>query len=224
MRVLVIEDHADIAANILDYLEAESFTCDRAPDGIGGHHLATNGDYDVIVLDLMLPGMDGLTLCRKLREQGNHTPILMLTARDTLPNKLEGFEAGTDDYLVKPFALQELMVRLKALGMRGRRETPILLKLADLELNLGTMTVFRAGKKLEVNNVGIRILQILIEQTPNLVKRQDLIYRIWKDFPPGSDALRSHIYNLRRAVDKPFSEPLIHTVRGVGYRMVEPHE
>lgn len=222
MRILVIEDHEDIAANIMDYLESDDHQCDLAHDGIGGLHLALSGDYDAIVLDLMLPGMDGLTLCRKLREAGHTTPILMLTARDTLDDKLEGFDMGADDYLVKPFALQELEARLTALTRRGTLKTGTVLRLADLEINLGAMEVTRAGKAIELNKTAISILRILVEASPNLVKRQDLIYKLWKDFPPGSDALRSHIYTLRQAVDKPFEQTLIHTVRGVGYRIVPP--
>ena len=224
MRVLLIEDNTDIAANICDYLEGEGHDMDHAMDGVGGLHLALTQSYDVLILDVMLPAMDGLTLCEKLRTRGTDLPVLMLTARDTLPDKLAGFEAGTDDYLVKPFALQELHARVKALGMRGHRKNDRVLRLADLELNLGTMTVKRGGSKLELNQIGIRILACLMEAAPNLVTRGDLIYHIWQDFPPGSDALRSHMYNLRQVIDKPFDQPLLHTVRGVGYRMVNPDE
>ncbi len=223
MRVLLIEDNADIAANVVEYLEAEGFLMDYAMNGIGGHHLASTQPFDAIILDLMLPGMDGLTLCENLRRAGIATPILMLTARDTLPDKLAGFDAGTDDYLVKPFALPELQARLLALHQRGRRASPRSLSLADLEINLGTNTVSRSGKPLEINNVGIKILQTLIEASPNIVTRNELIYKIWQDHPPGSDALKSHIYNLRQVVDKPFQDTLIHTVRGLGYRIVDPH-
>ena len=224
MRVLLVEDNTDIAANIVDYLEAEGLIMDHAMDGIGGLHLALTQSYDVLILDLMLPVMDGLTLCEKLREQQVDLPVLMLTARDTLPDKLAGFQAGTDDYLVKPFALQELLARVLALAARGRRQSKQVLTLADLELNLGTMTVKRAGTPLVLNQVCIRILAYLMQAAPNLVTRQDLTYHIWQDFPPGSDALRSHLYNLRQVVDKPFEKPLLHTVRGVGYRMVDPDE
>ncbi len=224
MRVLLIEDNTDIAANICDYLEGEGLVMDHAMDGVGGLHLALTQSYDVLILDLMLPGMDGLTLCEKLRGRGVDLPVLMLTARDTLPDKLAGFEAGSDDYLVKPFALQELLARVRALGARGRRKSCRTLRLADLELDLGTMTVKRAGRKLNLNQVGIRILAHLMEATPNLVSRRDLIYHIWQDFPPGSDALRSHLYNLRQVIDKPFDKPLLHTVRGVGYRLVDLDE
>jgi len=223
MRVLVIEDNADIAANIVDFLDAEGFTSDLARDGISGMHLALTGDYDAMVLDLGLPGMDGLALCRKLREHGNHLPILMLTARDTLPDKLAGFGAGTDDYLVKPFALPELVARLNALTARGRKQGSVI-AVGDLEMDLGRRRVRRGSRALELNNTCYRILEVLVRASPNLVTRDELTYRIWGDQPPGSDALRSHIYALRREVDKPDPTALLQTVRGVGWRLVSDDE
>lgn len=222
MRVLIVEDNADIAANIYDYLEAEGFRVEVAHDGLGGLYLAQTLELDLVVLDIMLPGMDGLTVCQTLRKRGFSTPILMLTARDTLPDKLEGFRMGTDDYLVKPFALPELSARLKALGNRGRYQNPQILHISDLTLNLGTMEVQRASKSLVLNNVCIQILRILMEASPNLVTRQTLIDKVWQDNPPGSDALRSHLYTLRQVVDKPFPTALIKTHRGLGYRLVVP--
>lgn len=224
MRILVIEDNVDIAANIVDYLEAEGWEPDLARDGLSGMHLALTQTYDVLVLDIMLPGMDGLTLCKQLRAKGHTVPILMLTARDTLLDKLDGFRAGSDDYLVKPFALPELAARLTALGQRGRRNEDPSLRIADLEMHLGTRKVVRNGQPISLNNVGYRILEVLLEASPNLVTRDELTWQIWKDQPPGSDALRSHLYALRQAIDKPFSQPLLHTVRGVGYRLAVDHE
>jgi len=222
LRVLIVEDNADIAANIYDFLEAEGLQVDHACDGIGGLHLALTAPFDVLILDLMLPGMSGILVCEKLRAQGSQLPILMLTARDTLPDKLEGFRAGTDDYLVKPFALPELLARIKALAGRGRNAQPSFLQLADLELNLGTMVALRAGKVLQLNKVCFHLLRILLEASPNLVSREALVDKIWGNYPPGSDALRSHMYTLRQVVDKPFPHPLILTHRGMGYRMVAP--
>jgi DNA-binding response OmpR family regulator len=220
MRILIIEDHEDMAANIGDFLEARGHTSDFALDGLVGLHLAVTNEYDVIVLDLGLPGMDGLTVCRKLREEARRdTPVLMLTARDTLPEKLEGFESGADDYLVKPFALQELHARLRALTSRGRRSMPEVLRVADLELDSGTLVVRRAGRRLELNRTCIRILEILIAASPRVVRRATIEHEIWGDLPPDSDALRSHIYTLRRTIDRPFDRPLLHTVHGVGFRL-----
>lgn len=224
MRVLVIEDNADIAANILDFLEAEGMRADHAADGLGGLHLALTQTYDVLMLDIMLPGMDGLQVCEKLRQNGHQTPILMLTARDTLPDKLAGFRAGTDDYLVKPFDLPELVARLHALAGRGQRPNGQILKVGDLEMNLGTMHVTRGGQRLVLNHLCLRILQELMRGSPNLITREELTDRIWGDSPPGSDALRTHLYNLRQVVDKPFDTPLLHTVRSIGYRLAADND
>jgi len=224
VRILIVEDNPDIAENIADYLEDRGHTLDFAMDGIGGLHLAITQDYDVIILDVMLPGMDGLTFCRKLRKEGGkQTPVLMLTARDTLDDKLEGFDAGADDYLVKPFALEELAARLGALVRRSEGISQQL-RMADLAFDTGRMKVYRAGKEIKLNRVCLKILQILMQAYPNAVKRTDLEQALWGDMPPGSDALRSHIYALRHAVDKPFGTPLIQTLHGLGYRLVDSDE
>ena len=184
IRILVIEDHQDIIENIADYLEPRGYLLDFAYEGIGGLHLALTENYDVIVLDIMLPGMDGLILCRKLRQEAkNTTPVLMLTARDTLPDKLEGFNAGADDYLIKPFALQELEARVNALVRREFRSPESVLRLMDLELDLGTMKVRRAGKAIELNRACLKILEILLRASPNMVSRKDLEYALWGDMP-----------------------------------------
>ena len=224
-RVLIVEDDLDIAQNIADYLEESGHLVDFAKDGISGMHLALTHEFDVIILDVMLPGMDGLNFCSKLRKEGNKsTPVLMLTARDTLKDKLSGFNAGADDYLVKPFALEELAVRLEALtrrrsGMPGKR-----LEVADLALDMGQMVVKRAGKQIILNKTCFKILTLLMQAFPNVVSRQDLEFALWGDMPPGSDALRSHIFALRKAVDKPFDIPLLKTVHGMGYRLVAPDD
>lgn len=221
LRILVVEDNMDISENIGDYFEAQGHILDFAMEGIGGLHLALTQDYDIIVLDIMMPGMDGLTFCRKLRvEGGKLIPVLMLTARDTLDDKLEGFDAGADDYLVKPFAMQELNARIEALVRRAERIPMIHLQVADLELDIGIMKVKRAGRIITLNRACLKILTLLMRAYPNVVVRKDLEHALWGDMPPGSDALRSHIYTLRRAIDKPFENPLLETVHGVGYRLV----
>jgi DNA-binding response OmpR family regulator len=225
LRILVVEDNADIAENIGDYLEAQGHVLDFALDGIGGLHLALTKDFDVIVLDIMLPGMDGLTFCRKLKETAkNHTPILMLTARDTLSDKLEGFRAGADDYLVKPFALEELAARIGVLVRRTDLPSQDLLRVADLEVDMGKMRVRRAGRPVVLNRACLKILTMLMQAHPRVVTRRELEYALWADMPPGSDALRSHIYALRRAIDRPFKHSLLETVHGVGYRLVVSDE
>ncbi len=227
MRVLVIEDHRDIAENIGDYLEPRGHVLDYAGDGVTGLHLALTHDYDVVVLDLMLPGMDGVEVCRKLRREGQkETPVLMLTARDRLEDKVGGFGAGADDYLVKPFALKELEARLEALHRRGAGRVigGRTLRVADLEYEQATETVRRAGRKLELNPSMRRLLGVLMANSHRVVARRELEEALWGDDPPGGDVLRAHIYSLRSAIDKPFERKLLHTVHGVGYRLADIDE
>ena len=221
MRILVVEDHRDIAENIGDYFTPKGHEIDYAADGITGLHLAVTQDYDVIVLDLMLPGLDGLSVCRKLREEARKsTPVLMLTARDQLDNKVQGFRAGADDYLVKPFALKELEVRLEALSRRaGGAAATRALKVADLEFDPDTQTVKRAGRKLDLNPSLRTLLGVLMANTHRVVRRSELEAALWGDDPPDADVLRAHIYALRTAIDKPFERKLLHTVHGTGYRL-----
>ena len=225
MHILVIEDNSDIAANIGDYLEDRGHTVDFAADGVTGLHLAIVHDFDAIVLDLNLPGMDGLEVCRKLRNEARkQTPVLMLTARDTLDNKLAGFESGADDYLIKPFALQEVEVRLNALARRGKGIQSRELQVGDLEYNLDTLEVRREGKLLQLNPTALKILQALMEASPAVVTRQELETRVWGEELPDSDSLRVHIHGLRSVVDKPFPTQLIQTRHGIGYRIAPPDD
>jgi DNA-binding response OmpR family regulator len=222
MRILIIEDNPDIAANLGDYLADHGHTVDFAGDGVTGLHLAVVNDFDAIVLDLALPGMDGLEVCKKLRgDAGKDTPVLMLTARDRLQDKLAGFETGADDYLIKPFELQEVEARLKVLASRGRRRVRRELKVGDLVFNLDTLAVFRAGQDIYLNPIGLKLLQSLMESSPNVVTRNDLEMEVWGEEMPDSDSLRVHIHSLRSAIDKPFGSSMIQTRHGIGYRLVE---
>ncbi|MFB9067378.1 response regulator transcription factor [Pseudofulvimonas gallinarii] len=222
MRILVIEDNRDIAANIGDFLEDQGNEVDFAADGISGLHLAVSQDFDIIILDLNLPGLDGLEVCRRLRQDAQkNTPVLMLTARDALDQKLAGFESGADDYLVKPFALQELGARLAALGRRQRKPESRVLNVADLEYDLDTLIVRRAGQTLTVNPTALKILQVLMEASPAVVTRGEIETRVWGEELPDSDSLRVHIHSLRQAIDKPFEKALIHTRHGIGYRIAD---
>jgi DNA-binding response OmpR family regulator len=223
MRILVIEDHRDIAENIGDYLAPKGHELDYAADGITGLHLAVTNDYDVIVLDLTLPALDGLEVCRKLREEAKKsTPVLMLTARDQLDNKVHGFRAGADDYLVKPFALKELEIRLEALRRRGRGAVQTrVLKVADLEFDPDTQAVKRARQRIELNPSLRTLLGVLMANTHRVVPRAELESALWGDDPPDADVLRAHIYALRTAIDKPFERKLLHTVHGTGYRLTD---
>lgn len=221
MRILVVEDDQDLAENLQEYLEEKGHEVVFAYDGLVGLHLAATERWDAIVLDIMLPGIDGFKICKRLREDGSDaTPILMLTARDRLQDKIEGFQSGTDDYLVKPFAMQELEVRLNALYRRTSPEgSGNTLKVEDLEANVKTLEVTRAGRPLELTRVGRKILFHLMRASPSLVSRAELEYVVWGHDQPISDVLRSHMYTLRRAVDRPFEVKLLHTVRGLGYRL-----
>ena len=220
VRALIVEDNRDICANIAAYLEKHRYILDFAYDGISAMQLVLTNPFDVIVLDLMLPGMDGLRFCQKLRtDAGLTTPVLMLTARDTLDDKLNGFAAGADDYLVKPFALQELHARLQALYKRSHGKTDTVLTVGELTLNRSTRQVHRAGRRVELNPTGLKLLQCLMEQAPSVVPRDALETLLWADELPDGDALRSHMYKLRQAIDRPFDSPLIHTVHRIGYRL-----
>jgi DNA-binding response OmpR family regulator len=221
--VLLIEDNRDIAESIVDFLEPRGFTVDYAADGITGMHLAVTHSYDVIVLDVMLPGADGLVVCRKLREEARRdTPILMLTARDTLEDKITGLEAGADDYLVKPFEIRELEARMRTLVRRHRGVvTPETYQVADLSLDLATQQVTRSGRTLVLTPIGFRLLTVLMRASPRVVSRAELERQVWGEVPPDSDALRSHLYNLRKTIDRPFDRPLLHTVSARGYRLAD---
>ena len=223
--ILLIEDNHDIAAMVGEHLEHSGYEVDYAADGVTGLHLAVTGEFDGIVLDLMLPGIDGLDICRKLRtEAKQRTPILMLTARDTLEDKVAGLDAGADDYLVKPFELEELDARLRALLRRAGGEVAVeLLKVADLQLDTGTLQAVRAGRRLNLTPIALKLLTTLMKASPRVVSRRELERAVWGDLPPDSDALRSHLYTLRKIIDKPFGQPLLQTVPGLGYRLA-PHD
>lgn len=225
MRILVIEDNRDILANLLDYLEIKGYSVDCAQDGLAGLHLATSEHYDLIVLDLMLPGMDGVQLCQRLRNEArNAVPILMLTARDTLEDRLEGLRSGADDYLIKPFSLAELVARIEAVLRRSHGRQKRRLQVADLTYDLDTSEVTRGGTVLRLNRLTMQLLKILMQRSPSVVRREVLEEALWGDEPPNSDSLRSHIHLLRQTIDKPFSTALLHTQHGVGYRIVPAAE
>lgn len=221
-RVLVVEDNVDIATLLVDFFTDKGHIADCANDGLSGLHLVSVNDYDVVVLDLALPGIDGLSLCKKIRESLNRDiPILMLTARDSLQDKLVGFEAGADDYLVKPFELSEVYARVNALWRRTVLSHHTKLEVSDLKLDLRTLSVSRAGQHIKLNPVRLKILRLLMENSHRVVSRQEIETYVWGDDVTESDALRTHLSAIRQAIDKPFECRLLHTLHGMGYRLFD---
>jgi len=221
LRILLIEDQRDIAANIWDYLEHRGFVMDHAADGARGLRMALDGAYDVIVLDLGLPKLDGLELCRALREARHETPVLMLTARDTLDDKLAGFAQGADDYVVKPFAMKELEARIRALFRRGRLQQGDQLRVADLVLDPTHLTATRGGQPLALTRAGFALLETLLRHAPNLVRHGELAHALWGETGGDTATLHTHLSVLRSVIDRPFERRLLHTVHGFGYRIAE---
>lgn len=223
MRLLVVEDNQSLVANLFDYFEARGHVLDAAPDGPTGYHLASTQAYDALVLDWMLPRLDGREVLRRLREAGHDMPVLMLTARDELPDKIAGFRAGADDYLTKPFQLPELEVRIEALVARASgRGRGRVLEVADLRYDLTTLDVTRAGRSLHLYPACRKLLEVLMRASPAAVTRERLEQALWGDDPPDGDMLRSHVYELRRSIDGPWPVKLLHTLPRIGYRLGEP--
>ena len=218
MLILLVEDHRLLAETLIDFLATESIETDYAANGMLALQLATEQSYDALILDINLPGMDGYSVCRSLREDYQQdTPILMLTARDELQDKLTGFAKGADDYLIKPFDNEELLARLHAMVKRHRGEmTAKQLTVGSLQLDAGSQQVRREGQPVNLSPTGFNILKVLMREYPDVVSRAAIEQELWGDEAPDSDALRSHIYTLRKAVDQPFAEPMIKTVKGVG--------
>ena len=218
LYILVVEDQQSIAQNIADYMENKGHVLDFATQGDQGLELALTNHYDLVILDLNLPAMDGLEVCKQLRKHAHHhVPIIMLTARDSIDDKISGFTFGADDYLTKPFSLEELEVRCLALSRRHLLQTNHTLTFDQLVIDRQKQQVTRAGKHLELHSMGYRILSILAEAYPQVVSRSTLSQKLWGDEPTESDALRSHIYQLRNTLDKPFDYPMIKTMHGIGF-------
>ncbi|WP_400638244.1 cationic peptide response regulator transcription factor CprR [Pseudomonas aeruginosa] len=218
IHVLVVEDNFDLAGTVIDYLEAAGVACDHARDGQAGLNLARANRYDVILLDIMLPRINGRQVCRQLREAGLQTPVLMLTALDTLQDKLDGFDAGADDYLLKPFELPELLVRLQALSRRRSGQAQRL-QVDDLVMDLDSRQASRGGTPLALSPTAWKILECLMRASPALVTREQLGRSVWGDDPPESNTLNVHMHHLRSTVDKGFATPLIHTLHSVGFQL-----
>lgn len=222
-KVLVVEDNVALNGQISDYLESQGMTLDHAFDGKVALNLIQQYRYDVIILDLNLPDTDGLDLCKQIKQDSETIPpVLMLTARDSLQEKLQGFEVGADDYLTKPFALAEVYARCLALCKRHQLHKAKSATVGDLVMDVNQRSVSRAGQVVTLSNTDFTILKLLVEAFPNAISKRQLSEKIWGDDAPDSDVLRSHIYTLRNAVDKPFARAMIKTVHGIGFKLVEP--
>lgn len=222
MNILLVEDNHDLALNITEYFESKGHIVDYAADGMTALNLLSQHNFDVIVLDIMLPGIDGFRLCEKLRDNlEKETPVIMLTAKDTEQDKLKGFSVGTDDYMVKPFSLPELEARLIALTRRNSfpASDSKNLVVEDLVYNQSTMEFVRGDVTLKLKPVPRKILIYLMRHSSRVVTRQEIEQEIWQDNPPDSEVLRAHIYAIRREIEKVDSAKLLHTIHGVGYRL-----
>ncbi|MBT0092261.1 response regulator transcription factor [Vibrio alginolyticus] len=219
-KVLIVEDNREVAGILFDYFENEKIELDYADNGELGLKLALEIEFDAIILDLMLPRMDGLTVCEKLREAGNETPVLMLTALDSRNDILNGFKYGADDYLTKPFDLDILGARLEALIKRYRRTvTETHLEFGNLHIDQKTHKAYREGIALNLNPTTYSILELLCQRAPDIVTRNEITSMLWQDNEPSNDILRSHIYQLRVQLDKPFATSMLITVPKVGFRL-----
>lgn len=224
MKVLVIEDDVSTADYIVGGLKEEGHDPDHAAFGPTGLELACTRDYDVVVADRMLPGLDGLSIIRALRSSGRDTPVIFLTAVSGLDDRVEGLEAGADDYLVKPFAFSELMARLNALARRSplRREETVL-KVGDLEMNLIARTVRREGREIDLQPREFRLLEYMMRNRGRVLTRTMLLERVWDfHFDPKTNVVETHVSRLRAKVDRPFSAEMIRTIRGAGYVLNAP--
>jgi DNA-binding response OmpR family regulator len=222
MRILIVEDEHKIANSIRQGLSQESYAVDVVYDGTKGYDFASTEDYDLIILDRMLPGMDGLTICKKLREKQIHTPILMLTARGQLEEKISGLDTGADDYMTKPFAFSELLARVRALARRPKVSTGAILKVSDLTLDPVSFNVSRGKSQISLSNKEYSLLHYLMQHKEKIITKEQIINHVWNydaDVLPNS--VEVYIKHLRDKIDKPFSQlpNLIHTIRGFGYKI-----
>ena len=220
MKILIVEDEHLIATAIKKGLEQEHYIVDIAYDGEKGFDLASSGDYDLILLDLMLPKMDGIEVCRQLRQQQIHVPILMLTAKSQIEDKIKGLNNGADDYLTKPFAFEELLARIRALTRRPQKSSSEIITIADLSINLSTYEVTRQGKPIVLSGKEYSLLECLMRHANKILNKDQLIQHVWSyesDILPNT--VEVYIRNLRQKIDQPFKTKLIKTIRGFGYKI-----
>lgn len=223
MRILVVEDNIQIAMNIVEYLEADGHAVDHAADGVTALRMLSGEQHGVVILDIALPRMDGLEVCRRIREErGRSLGVIMLTARGTIEDKLVGFDAGADDYIVKPFDLSELEARVRAVAARpgsaaaGAETT---LRYHTLSMDVSKWVAECNGRPIQLTRIGMRILEALLRHAPEAIATAELRRAIWGQFPPTDNVLRTHIAAVRRAIDEPGAESVIENIHGVGYRL-----
>jgi DNA-binding response OmpR family regulator len=216
INVLLVEDDIDLATTIVDYLDIEDIECDHASNGVMGLNLLKINNYQMIILDVNMPKMDGLTMCKTLREQGQDTPVLMLTARDSLDNKLEGFAAGSDDYLVKPFAMKELVARVQVLAKRKSGEAKRL-TLGNLNLDLAKRSADVEGQTLKLSPIAFKLLETLVRSAPQPVTRSAIMQAIWGEDQPDSNSLKVHVYHLRKQLEAITQQVTLDTIPSVGF-------
>ena len=218
MRILLVEDEVKLARAMRRGLEREGYAVDVVADGDEAVYRATETDYDAMVLDVMLPGMDGFEVCRTLRERGRWAPVLMLTARDAVEDRIRGLDVGADDYLVKPFAFGELLARIRALIRRGARERPAVLEVDDVVLDPATHRVARAGREVSLSTREFALLEYLMRHAGRVVTRREILEHVWDyDYDGLSNVVDVYVGYLRKKLERPFDRPLIRTVRRVGY-------
>lgn len=221
MRVLLVEDELTLADSIRRGLEAEGISVDHEPDGIDGLWRAGEGEYDALILDIMLPGLNGYEICRKLREKEVWTPIIMLTAKDGEYDEADAFDLGADDYLRKPFSHVVLVARLRALARRGGGARPVVMTVGDLELDPGSMECRRGGQTVELTPREFSVLETLIRRSPQVVAKSELLDAVWgMDFDGDPNIVEVYVGYVRRKIDRPFGTETVKTVRGIGYQIV----
>lgn len=223
ISILLIEDDLDLAQSLIDHLQLDGIVCDYASNGEQGLILARENEYDVLVLDVMLPELDGYGVCSALRQDGVDTPVLMLTALDGIEDKVSGFNAGTDDYLAKPFFMEELMLRIKALAKRRSGQVQKM-TVGELSIDTSVRKAWRDGQELELTPKEWALLLCLVEESPKPVLREKLIRVVWGEDIPDSNSLNVYMHKLRQKLDKGYAHKLIHTITGVGFALREPED
>jgi two-component system, OmpR family, copper resistance phosphate regulon response regulator CusR len=225
MRILLVEDDPRIARFVSQALREQAYAVDATADGDDALYKASVNDYDAVILDVMIPGRDGFEVCRELRATGACVPVIMLTARDAVPDRVAGLDSGADDYLTKPFEVAELLARLRALLRRGRAVRPALVAVADLRIDTRAHNVTRAGRKVELTAKEYALLEYLARERGRVLTRADIAEHVWdENFDPLSNLIDVNINRLRRKIDDGFSSPLIHTRRGEGYMLAAPED